>query len=140
MYDGFHYGAWAGHFFLLDMDFYVLQHVAYFRRKPEAHLLNKLSWLLSEYGDFLGFNALLTIGLYVAGRMQKSRLMRVLALASFLGTCFSGGTANILRATLGRARPNSKHSMDFMVPHFRPVSILVQAGTLPQLLAVASQC
>lgn len=119
-----------------------LQWLAACRRAPGVEGVNRLAWFLSEYGDFLGFNALTFAGLYLAAAARRSRFLRLL-LASLLGTTFSGGTANVLRALLGRARPNAKCAPGFHGPslsasrHSCPSghSATAFGGSIPVLVA-----
>lgn len=120
-----------------------LRWIANYRKQPEASWLNRIAWALSEYGDFIGFNSLLIGGIYLIARARRSRFLRLIALASLLGTTFSGVTANILRASLGRARPNSREAPGFYGPslaanrHSCPSGHTATAfgGSIPVLVA-----
>jgi len=71
---------------------------------------------LSYWGDFLGFNLVVLLGLFAMSLLFRSRFMRLVVVASLLGTTFTGGTANLCRATLGRARPSAKMAPGFYGP------------------------
>lgn len=118
--------------------------VAGFRKSPDGLWLNLTAWTLSEYGDFIGLNGLMLLGLGVAAAIRRSHFLRLTMLACLLGTTFSGVTANVLRATLGRARPNSKMEPGFYGPslsarfHSCPSGHTATAfgGTIPVAVAI----
>jgi len=74
---------------------------------------------LSYWGDFLGFNVTTMVILYALCLLLRSRYLRLVVVASVLGTCFTGGTANLGRATLGRARPSAPDAPGFFGPTLR---------------------
>lgn len=62
---------------------------------------------LSYFGDFLGFNVTLFVGLQVAGWSLRSRRLVRLAVASLLCACLAGAMANVTRTIVGRPRPST---------------------------------
>ncbi|SKB06462.1 PAP2 superfamily protein [Prosthecobacter debontii] len=71
---------------------------------------------LSHWGDFLGFNLLVLLGLFSMSLLLRSRFLRLVVVASILGATFTGGTANLCRVMLGRARPCAKVAPGFYGP------------------------
>jgi membrane-associated phospholipid phosphatase len=65
----------------------------------------RLARELSFFGDFLGFNLLMFVGLQVAGWSLRSRKLLRVAVASLLCACLAGAAANVLRVAVGRPRP-----------------------------------
>lgn len=79
-------------------------------------LLQKAAWHLSHWGDFFGFNAVLLGTVYGLSLLYRSRYLRLVVVASLLSATLTGGAANVLRASLGRARPCSKLEPGFYGP------------------------
>jgi membrane-associated phospholipid phosphatase len=93
-----------------------LKWVAKWRAMKELAWAGDLSWALSEYGDFLGFNGGVWVLIYGLAMLRRSRFLRLLIVGSFLGTVMTGGVANVLRPLAGRARPNAKVEPGFYGP------------------------
>lgn len=73
---------------------------------------------LSRWGDFLGFNLIVLLGIFAGSLLFRSRFLRLVVVASFLGATFTGGTANVCRFMLGRARPSARVAPGFYGPSF----------------------
>jgi membrane-associated phospholipid phosphatase len=120
-----------------------LKLIVKWRALKELSWLGDLSWALSEYGDFLGFNGLVWVTLYGVAVKQRSRFLRLVLVGSVLGTMMTGGCANILRPLVGRARPNARVEPGFYGPHLEaryhsfPSGHTATAfgGTVPILMA-----
>lgn len=67
--------------------------------------LKELSGEIGRWGDFAGYNLLIVLGLWMGGRVSRSRYFQRLAVASMLCAIFAGLVANVFRFTLGRPRP-----------------------------------
>lgn len=93
-----------------------LKWLAKWRAMTELAWVGDLSWALSEYGDFLGFNGGVWLLIYGLALLRRSRFLRLLIVGSFLGTVMTGGVANVLRPLVGRARPNAKVEPGFYGP------------------------
>jgi membrane-associated phospholipid phosphatase len=78
--------------------------------------VRELARLLSYWGDFAGFNMLVFGTLCVFAFIRRSPFFRRLTIAAVLGTILTGGTANVLRMTTGRARPGSGLAPGFYGP------------------------
>lgn len=81
-------------------------------------MLGKVAQFMSYWGDFLGFNLVLLVGLLVVAKLRKSRFLRQLVVISLLGSTFAGLSANIGRASFGRARPSADVTPGFYGPTF----------------------
>jgi membrane-associated phospholipid phosphatase len=75
-----------------------------------------LAVVLSEYGDFVGFNGTLWLVIYGLALVRRSRFLRLMMLGSVLGTVLTGGTVNVLRPLVGRARPSARVAPGFYGP------------------------
>ncbi|WP_075089717.1 phosphatase PAP2 family protein [Verrucomicrobium spinosum] len=95
--------------FLVPRDAEVLKLVQ-LKQMPNRELrqdLKDLSGEIGKWGDFAGYNLVLVIGIWMAGRLFKSRYFQRLAVASMLCAIFAGLVANVFRFTVGRPRPNA---------------------------------
>jgi membrane-associated phospholipid phosphatase len=101
---------------LIPFESALMKSMSSFRNSPMGSWLNLPARTLSEYGDFLGLNVTLIVGFGMAAALRRSRFLRLTMLACVLSTTLSGGIANALRATLGRARPNAKMEPGFYGP------------------------
>jgi len=79
-------------------------------------LLNRAAIELSFWGDFLGFNMLVFVGLGLTARLRGSLFFRRLLIAAVLGSVLSGGLANVSRTLTGRSRPSEKSELGFHGP------------------------
>ena len=77
------------------------------KHKAVRDALQDLAGWISWLGDFGGSNAVLIVGLWIAGRVKASRNLRRLALASLLSAILTGAVVNTIRFTTGRPRPTS---------------------------------
>lgn len=71
---------------------------------------------VSYWGDFAGFNVGVFGTLCCFSFVRRSPFFRRLTLAAVIGTLLTGGAANVLRVTTGRARPNSQLPPGFYGP------------------------
>ncbi|WP_050029879.1 phosphatase PAP2 family protein [Verrucomicrobium sp. BvORR034] len=95
--------------FLVPRDAEVLK-VVQLKQMPNRELrqdLKELSGEIGKWGDFGGYNLVLVIGVWMAGRLFKSRYFQRLAVASMLCAVFAGLVANVFRFSVGRPRPNA---------------------------------
>jgi membrane-associated phospholipid phosphatase len=69
--------------------------------------LKTLSGEIGRWGDFAGYNLLLVLGVWMGGRICRSRYFQRLAVASMMCAVLAGLAANILRFSLGRPRPGA---------------------------------
>lgn len=85
---------------------------------------NRLEWMhrvaleLSYWGDFMGFNMLVFLGLGLTARVRKSLFFRRLVVAAVIGTVSCGTIANLSRVLTGRSRPSDKGVHGFHGPSF----------------------
>jgi len=79
-------------------------------------LVNRAAIELSFWGDFLGFNMLVFVGLGLMARLRKSLFFRRLLIAAVMGSVLSGGLANVSRMLTGRSRPSEKSDLGFHGP------------------------
>jgi len=80
--------------------------------------LRSAARLLSYWGDFAGFNMLVFGTLCCFAFVRRSPFFRRMTIAVVLATCLSGGVANFVRVTSGRARPGSHLTPGFHGPSF----------------------
>ncbi|MFM2177070.1 MAG: hypothetical protein RL015_1168 [Verrucomicrobiota bacterium] len=79
-------------------------------------MLNQAARELSYWGDFMGFNMLVFVGLGLTAKLRRSLFFRRLVIAAVIGTMACGTLANISRALTGRARPSYKGEPGFYGP------------------------
>ncbi len=75
--------------------------------------VNQVAQALSYWGDFMGFNMLVFVGLGMTARIRRSLLFRRLVIAAVIGTVTCGAVANVTRLLSGRSRPSSKATPGF---------------------------
>ncbi len=101
---------------LMPVDLELLQII----RKVGAG--NRLEWMhraaleLSYWGDFMGFNMLVFLGLGLTARVRKSLFFRRLVVAAVIGTVSCGTIANLSRLLTGRSRPSDQGQHGFHGP------------------------
>ena len=88
-------------------------------RGPDPTVHKALAGWLSKWGDFPGFNVILTLGLWLAGQLCHKPKWKRLALMTFLCAAMAGLTTDAVRAGLGRARPYSKQPDSFYGPSLK---------------------
>lgn len=81
--------------------------------------IKKMAQALSYWGDFLGFNMIVLLGVFSCSLLYRSRFLRLVVVASLLGSLFTGGSANVIRALIGRARPSAKVAPGFYGPNLQ---------------------
>ncbi len=62
---------------------------------------------VSKWGDYPTYNLPLAILLWLIGAWRKNRALRRVAVICFLGATFAGIADDLLRLSLGRARPDA---------------------------------
>ena len=81
--------------------------------------LPKVAGVVSYYGDFLGYNFFLFVGLLVGCWWFRSVKLIRLAVATLICATLAGLTANVLRVTTGRPRPSVKVEDGFYGPSLK---------------------
>jgi membrane-associated phospholipid phosphatase len=79
-------------------------------------MLNQAARELSYWGDFMGFNMLVFVGLGLTAKLLRSLFFRRLVIAAVIGSMACGTLANISRVLTGRARPSYKGEPGFYGP------------------------
>ena len=94
---------------VLPHDASVLQGLQ-LKQMPNRELredLKDLSGEIGKWGDFAGYNLLLVVGLWIGGRLCRSRYFQRMAVASMMCAVLAGVVANALRFSVGRPRPRA---------------------------------
>lgn len=78
----------------------------------------KLAEWLSKWGDFPGLNLVLALVLWLIGWAARKPKWRRLAVMTLLCAAMAGIATNLIRCSLGRARPYSKKADAFYGPRF----------------------
>lgn len=96
-------------FLLVPRDASLLSQVQ-LKQVPDKALradLKTLSGEIGRWGDFAGYNLLLVLGVWMGGRVCRSRYFQRLAVASMMCAVLAGLAANVFRFSLGRPRPGA---------------------------------
>lgn len=101
---------------LMPVDLELLQMIR--QDAPGSRMLwvNRVALELSYWGDFMGFNMLVFLGLGLTARLRKSLFFRRLVVAAVIGTVSCGMIANVSRLMTGRSRPSDKGQHGFHGP------------------------
>ena len=70
--------------------------------------LKEVARFFSLWGDFLGFNVAVGCVIQLLSLVRRSANLYRVMIVSIVGACLVGGTANLLRITAGRTRPDSR--------------------------------
>ncbi len=114
---------------ILHMFPYDLEWLAFIRQDAptaEGAQLRAAAQSLSYWGDFAGFNTIIFVTLGCFAFVRRSPFFRRMTMAAVLGTLLTGGLANVLRVSTGRARPASH-----LVPGFHGPSLSAKKHSFP---------
>ena len=114
---------------ILHMFPYDLEWLAFIRQDAptaEGAQLRAAAQSLSYWGDFAGFNTIIFVMLGCFAFVRRSPFFRRMTMAAVLGTLLTGGLANVLRVSTGRARPASH-----LVPGFHGPSLSAKKHSFP---------
>jgi membrane-associated phospholipid phosphatase len=103
---------------LMPVDLEVLQMIRQDAGGSRMQWVNRVALALSYWGDFMGFNMLVFLGLGLTARLRKSLFFRRLVVAAVIGTVSCGMIANVSRLLTGRSRPSDKGEYGFHGPSF----------------------
>lgn len=103
-------------FGLMPVDLILLEHIRIVGGANDDGHINAIARWLSYWGDFAGLNLFVFATLAVFAFVRRSPFFRRLTIAAVLGTVLTGGVANVLRVSAGRARPGSKLAAGFYGP------------------------
>jgi membrane-associated phospholipid phosphatase len=101
---------------LMPQDLALLAQVRYVGDSVESERVRSLARWLSYWGDLAGFNVFVFATLACFAFVRRSPFFRRLTLAAVMGTVLTGGVANVVRVTTGRARPGSNVAPGFYGP------------------------
>ncbi|MEM0896433.1 MAG: phosphatase PAP2 family protein [Verrucomicrobiota bacterium] len=102
----------VGLIYLFPQDSVLLEEL----RVSKTSEIKPAAKFISEAGDFVPFTLLPLSLLFGMATILKSDRMRRVTVAVLLASIFAGLTANVLRPTFGRARPDSKVEQGFHGP------------------------
>lgn len=103
---------------LMPVDLELLQMIRQDVAGNRMHWVNRVALALSYWGDFMGFNMLVFVGLGLTARLRKSLFFRRIVVAAVIGTVSCGTIANVSRLLTGRSRPSDKGEHGFHGPSF----------------------
>jgi membrane-associated phospholipid phosphatase len=103
---------------LMSFDLELLQRIRYDTVGNRTMWLHRAALQLSYWGDFMGFNMMVFLGLGLIARLRKSLFFRRLVVAAVIGTVSCGMIANFSRLLTGRSRPSDKGPHGFHGPSF----------------------
>ena len=101
---------------LMTVDLPILASIRFESATPEGERIKTIARVMSYWGDFAGFNLLVFASLTCFAFIRRSPFFRRMTVAAVLGTVLTGGIANGIRVTAGRARPGSKLEPGFYGP------------------------
>lgn len=108
---GFAMIAW-----LMPQDLTLLAQVRHVGDSVESERVRSVARWLSYWGDLAGFNVFVFATLTCFAFVRRSLFFRRLTIAAVMGTVLTGGVANVIRGTTGRARPGSNMAPGFYGP------------------------
>jgi len=101
---------------LMTVDLPILASIRFESATPEGERIKTIARVMSYWGDFAGFNLFVFASLTCFAFIRRSPFFRRMTVAAVLGTVLTGGIANGIRVTAGRARPGSKLEPGFYGP------------------------
>lgn len=103
---------------LMPVDLQWLRIIRQVAEGSDLKRVHQMALALSYWGDFMGFNMLVFVGLGLTARIRKSLFFRRLVVAAVIGTVSCGTVANLSRILTGRSRPSDKGEHGFHGPSF----------------------
>lgn len=83
--------------------------------------IREIAHQIGAAGSVAQYNFAIVIGLWLVGKVRRSRFLQRLALIAFVSTVISGVVCNVLRFSVGRARPYTQETaLTFKGPQFQP--------------------
>ncbi|MBB5032626.1 phosphatase PAP2 family protein [Prosthecobacter vanneervenii] len=101
---------------LMPQDLALLARLRWAEDAPDNAAIHGLARWLSYWGDLAGFNMFVFVTLTCFAFVRRSSFFRRLVLAAVVGTVLTGGVANLVRVSTGRARPGSNVPAGFYGP------------------------
>ena len=101
---------------VMQHDAILLKAIRVSRSAANFSSVDEAARWLSYWGDFLGFNVVAFLVLGLAAMVRNSSFLRMVVIASMLGTIIAGGASNLVRFTAGRARPVMRVEPGFYGP------------------------
>jgi len=102
----------------MTVDLPILASIRFESATSEGERIKTIARVISYWGDFAGFNLFVFAILTCFAFIWRSPFFRRMTVAAVLGTVLTGGIANGVRITAGRARPGSKLEPGFYGPTF----------------------